>query len=190
MLISFYTDDWRYPEYAAALKAQCDALAVPSHIERLPTTGSYLRNTCLKPRFILDCLNRFQQPVLWVDVDADLRDVPRMDWRPADMAARPMPPERSRRWHVGTLWFDYNPRVLAFVQAWVDATGALSDESSLDKVWRDNRCAIICTELPPEYFGLPGREVADTIISHRISNGDSKRQEMAMAARLRAEGVT
>lgn len=36
VIVSFYTDDWKYPAYAALLKRQCDDLGLEHHIEMLP----------------------------------------------------------------------------------------------------------------------------------------------------------
>lgn len=189
-IISFYTKDWKYPQYAAALKADCERLNVPCRIEELPTTGSYLKNTCMKPQFILGKLSELKSPVLWVDVDASLYETPACDYK-SDFAARRMPEHRDRTWHVGTMWFNYTPSMISFIERWIENTGNLSDESALDKTWRDIGGTINTADLPPQYFYIEkkGQRIPQgTVIMHRISGGQIKRMEMPIARKKREAG--
>lgn len=193
-LISFYTNDWEYPKHAERLKRECEALGVPYKIEELKSTGSYLRNTCLKPQYILDCLKELKSPVLWVDVDASLFERPSLfsdvEWG-LDFAARRMPEHRDRTWHVGTMWFNYTPSMISFIERWIENTGNLSDESALDKTWKDIGDTITTADLPPEYFYIEkkGHRIPPgTIIMHRISGGPIKRMEMPIARKKREAG--
>ena len=63
LIISFYTDDWTYPQHADRLRGECDRLGLAHHIERRPSAGGYLENTCQKPTFILECLQRYGRPL-------------------------------------------------------------------------------------------------------------------------------
>lgn len=189
-LISFYTKDWKYPQYATALKMDCERLDVPYRIQELPTTGSYLKNTCLKPQFILDKLNELKSPVLWVDVDASLYGYPDCKYA-VDFAARRMPEHRDRTWHVGTMWFNYTPVMISFIQKWIENTGNLSDESALDRTWREIGDTITTADLPPEYFYIEkkGRSIPNgTVIMHRISKSPIKAMDMPVARKKREAG--
>jgi hypothetical protein len=189
-LISFYTKDWKYPQYAAALQVDCERLGVPYKIQCLESTGSYLKNTCLKPQFILDKLEQLKSPVLWVDCDASLLGKPVCDYG-VDFAARRMPETRDRTWHVGTMWFNYTPTMIKFVKRWIENTGNLSDESALDKTWREHGHTIQTSDLPPEYFYIERRgqrTPKDTVIMHRISDSQMKKMDMPMARKKRESG--
>lgn len=193
-LISFYTKDWQYPQHAKRLAAECDALGMPCVIEELPSTGSYLKNTCLKPQFILDKLRELKSPVLWVDVDASLLWFPDTSYYKCfnyDFAARRMSPERNRTWHVGTMWFNYTPVMIEFLERWIENTGNLSDESALEKTWQQFGATIDVVDLPPEYFYIEQRgkrPPTGTVIMHRISSSDMKRREMPIAKQKRDRG--
>jgi len=190
-LISFYTKDWKYPQHAQRLCGECEQLGVPCVIEELPTTGSYLKNTCLKPQFILDKLEELKSPVLWVDVDASLFKYPCFEDR-VDFAARRMAETRKRTWHVGTMWFDYTVHMIAFLKRWIENTGELSDESALERTWQELGDTLVTADLPPEYFYIERKgqtPPCDTVIMHRISDGPVKRAEMPVARRKREEGV-
>lgn len=198
-LISFYTKDWQYPKHATRLASECEALGIPYVIEELPSTGSYLKNTCLKPQFILDKLQQLKSPVLWVDVDASVFQYPQLldallefYWDTnVDFAARKMPEERNRTWHVGTMWFNCTSNMIDFLEHWIANTGNLSDESALEKTWQQFGTTIKAINLPPEYFYIQQRgkqPPADTVIMHRISNGDMKLREMSIAKEKREKG--
>lgn len=190
-LISFYTNDWKYPQHAKRLAVECENIGLYYVIEELPSTNSYLKNTCLKPQFILDKLLELKSSVLWVDVDGSVLKKPHMTYF-ADFAACPMNPDRKRTWHVGTMWFNYTPAMITFIKEWIRNTGNLSDESALEKTWQKHGYRLSTVELSKEYFQIEQRgkqPPSDTIIMHRISNGDVKRSEMPIARRKREEGV-
>lgn len=181
LIVSFYTDDSSYPQHAQRLRAECEQLGLAHHIERRASAGGYLQNTCQKPAFIRDCLAQFRRPVLWIDVDGTLRQRPEFflaqGW---DFQARRMPPQRPRTWHVGTMYWAPTPAALAFVDHWVERTGELSDESSLEQSWRALGHTLTARDIPPTYFEIPIRQRPMTpqcVIFHRLSDGASKRQQ-------------
>lgn len=196
-VISFYTKDWRYSEYASKMRKDCDLLQIDNVIEELPSTGSYLKNTCLKPRFILDKLKQLKSPVLWVDVDAKIMKRPDIfciddfDKR-YDFAAKKMSEQRTRTWHVGTIYCNYTHAMIQFLEEWIKNTGEISDESALEFTWQNNKELLRTTDIPNEYFfiqrlgfGVP----QDTVIMHRISSGESKKREMPNAIKRAKEGI-
>ena len=192
-IISFYTDDWEYPRHAKRLRAECGSLGIDNYIVELPSTGSYLKNTCLKPRFILDCLMKFKEPVLWIDVDASILDYPHLAGiLEVDFAARMMAEDRARTWHVGTMWFNYTQAMVIFLESWIENTGKLSDESALEKTWSDNGWMLTTHSLPPEYFYIIRYRhhmiPEGTIIAHRISSGESKKNELPGAIEYAKNG--
>ncbi|MEA2080461.1 MAG: hypothetical protein U9P00_11505, partial [Pseudomonadota bacterium] len=72
-LISFFADiDSRsyYSDHAKRLSQACQTFAIPHDIRPLRSRGSYRRNCLHKPRFILDRLNEYCEPLLWLDVDS------------------------------------------------------------------------------------------------------------------------
>lgn len=190
-VISFYTNDWKYPQFAKKLVADCNRIGVPNRIEERRSTGSYLRNTCMKPKFILDKLVELKSPVLWIDCDGSLcREPTFFHGLDCDMAAKRMPATRARTWHVGTLWLNYTPAALAFMERWIDNTGAISDESALEKTWRE--APINVADIPPEYFRiLQQRKVPKPgdVICHRISDGEVKKRELPGAIKRGKAGI-
>lgn len=81
-LISFYADIDGSNFYSSSGKRmihRCKRLGIDHHIVELKSQRNYFKNTLMKPQFILDCLKKFNQPVLWVDVDSIIHRKPVLD---------------------------------------------------------------------------------------------------------------
>lgn len=193
-IISFYTQDWQYPQHAQRLAQECDALGLEHRIECLPSTGSYIGNTCMKSTYVLRCLESETGPLLWVDVDGSVLTYPHelVDLQGADIAARRRRAvnEYGYTWHVGTLWFSGNDASRDFARAWSQhPTG--TDENKFDQAWRGRQHTLKIWELPAHYFVILSHAnrhavPAGTVVAHRISNSDMKRQEKAQSRAIRA----
>lgn len=191
LLISFYTKDWEYPQHARRLRTECNGLQIEHDIRELKSTGSYLKNTCMKPEFILLMLMEHKRPVLWVDVDAsvykNLHELGALARLGFDFAARPITNQkRTRKWHVGTMWFNPTVATLVFLKAWITRCGDMTDESALEQCWQKGEMAALKThELGTEYFQIlrhaNTRPPIQTVIAHRISTGASKKTELPLA---------
>lgn len=190
-IISFYTPDWEYPAYAKKMRDDCMALGLSHSIQELPNTGSYLKNTCMKPNFIRFQLRTRNEPVLWVDVDGTILKKPEylngLIPPEIDFGARPITDKkRTRKWHVGTLYFRPTARAFDFLDAWCENTGSMTDESALDATWKSRKYPLNALELPREYFQLLPNAWAEaapnTVIAHRISGGEQKQFEVRKAA--------
>lgn len=194
-VISFYTKDWYYEHYSKELKEDCKRLGLNFKIEELPSTGSYLKNCCLKPQYILDKLLETKAPVLWVDVDGKILKKPIFFdalEKDVDFAARKMSRYRKRTWHVGTMWFNYTPAMIAFLESWILNTGGISDESGLEKAWRLNKLSLITSDIPEEYFIIEPKSKMipqNTVIFHRISEGAAKKRELPQAIIKAKRGI-
>ncbi|MFM7851763.1 MAG: hypothetical protein ACKO96_07535, partial [Flammeovirgaceae bacterium] len=63
---SFYRDS------ANKLESKIKLLGGRIHKEELPSLGSYANNCLRKPKFILNCILRFNEPVIWIDADSEV----------------------------------------------------------------------------------------------------------------------
>jgi hypothetical protein len=178
LIVSFFTKDWEYPEHGRRLKKECADLGLDSHIVELKSTGSYIKNCCMKPFFLRTCLQTFNRPVLWIDVDGSILKKPDFfldtEW---DFQAKRMGPHRKRIYHVGTIWINNTPKALEFVDKWCEKTGDMTDESSLDQTLKSQEWDFRHRDIPPEYFVIAKRPSPEAVIFHRISSGQSKQQE-------------
>lgn len=174
-VVSFYTPTWEYPEHAARLTRECDALGLPHHIVELPDAGSYLANTRLKPTFLRDTMAELDRPLLWIDVDGSIFARPDALRYDVDFMGRLMPASRDRKWHVGTLYFNATGPAKALLQAWDEAAQRGSDEAAFDVAWQTFTGSH--AELPASYFDVLGpsdQPAPDTVICHRLSTSESK----------------
>jgi len=74
-LIAYYTEGDKnnfYVKCAANLEAQCKKFGFDYYFEKKSSLKDYTKNCKLKPKFILDCLSKFNEPLLFLDIDADL----------------------------------------------------------------------------------------------------------------------
>jgi len=194
-VISFYTPTWEYPNYATKMEVACKTMGLESYIVHVRDTGDWITNTRIKPKFIYEALQELQRPVLWIDVDGTLVSVPELfkEEYPFDFAARKMASHRDRIWQVGTLYFNYTPAALAFLEEWNKRLkdDTWSDELSLDDMWKEQGKEVQnlrVDELPKEYFqmlrGDNTQPLRNSVICHRASKGVSKMQTMK---RMRAK---
>jgi hypothetical protein len=181
-VVSFYTPDWKYPEYAQSLIKDCVRLGLDYSIEPKPSTSTYVGNCNLKPYFIRDKLQTLKKPILWMDVDGSIVSLPDLLLTTSidnfDMAGN-----RSRRdinrIHVGSIWFNYTNITMEFINTWCEAIAARGiDDEVFNRVWQKFSDKIKFYELPPEYFVIldtPDSPIPDnSCIIHRLSNSSLK----------------
>lgn len=178
VIVSFYTNDWDYPLYAEQLRENCNSLGLDCYIVQKDSLNDYVKNCNMKPFFIKEMLERFKKPILWMDVDGSIVSMPVLlsdqTVKDFDIAGNRSQRDRSRV-HVGSIWFNYSPTTLSFVDAWCEAIVKQGiDDAVFNGVWTKFVDKIKFFELPPEYFVIlptPKSPVpADSCIVHRLSN--------------------
>jgi hypothetical protein len=184
-VISFYTPDWEYPNYAHKMKDDCDRIGLHHHIVEKPDSKDWLKNTRMKPQFIYETLLELKRPVLWIDVDGSILNLPEIfkgDY-PFDFAAKKKSNLSDRIWHVGTMYFNYTPSALEFLEEWCEkiVDDEWSDELSLDILWKkhsETKDSLRSSDIPRQYFKILNNHNRqpewDTVICHRASEGKSK----------------
>ena len=78
-IVSFYSDPIHtnyYSQSAKLLKSDCDRLKLDYYIENIKGHSEYKKNCKMKPFFILECIRKFKQPVVWVDCDSRIVKTP------------------------------------------------------------------------------------------------------------------
>ena len=182
-VISYYTQDWRYPEYAQKLREDCQRLGLKYHIIEKPSTNSYVGNCQLKAFFIRDMLMQLKQPIFWMDADGSILKYPELliheEILNHDMAGN-HPENAPHRVHVGSIWFNYTPKTMEFVNTWcggIERKHGL-DDAAFNGTWDYMKNDIKFLALPKEYFfihkdmRLPANK--DAVILHRLSSSDLK----------------
>jgi len=179
LIISFYTDDWEYPNHAEQLKSTCNELGFENYIIEKPSTKNYIKNTAIKPFFIKECLEKFKRPVTWIDVDALILKKFTLDISDVDMLACE---QHDRKWSVSFLSINYTPAALNFLTEWCNETQSKlpgkTDEAALERAWQSQKNNINIRPLPEtfNFVKWSGKLTIpeDTIICIQLSTWEDK----------------
>lgn len=179
LIISFFTEDWEYPQHAARFKAECDALGLKYFVEQKESTKDYIKNTGIKPFFIRECLHQFRRPVFWIDIDAMLIRPVDVEMQDYDFAACKYFNRRlQREWAVATLCFNHTPNAYRFLDLWCENSLRGTDEASFDETWLAIRKEMKPLVLPNTYNFVRwsnSLEIPpDTVICHQLSKSEDK----------------
>lgn len=181
LVVSFYTPNGDYPEHAARLQSECEALGLDYRIEERPDTGSYLGNCRKKANYIQGCLYGFLRPLLWVDVDSTILRAPTGIREDVDFMGRAKPHRDERAWHVDVMYFNATRPASDLVDLWVEHLTDHSDEHAFDAAWKSGRWQGSWSELPAEYADAPGG-----VVTFRRSRSPEKRAAHKMLRARRA----
>jgi hypothetical protein len=177
LIISFYTRDTIYEKEVEDLKTSCQALGVQTFIEGIRDQGSWQKNCCHKPLFILQCLERFQRPLLWVDADAILLRNPRLACTDADVGFYFNDFTRKIA-RSGTIYTAPTEGACQFLKAWhcsCEATYArmpelpFGDQGQIPDVLTRLDSTLKIARLPLEYIHIFDRDnilLEKTVILH------------------------
>lgn len=183
-IVSFYTKTWEYEKYSHLMKMDCNRLNLAYNIKEVTKNDIWFNLTRIKPLVLKEILAEERRPILWIDVDGSLYHKPDFFKLPAqyDLMMKRKPLTHSRVWHVGTMFFNYNDRVLKFIDRWIEYTEMYpdaSDELCLDHMWKAGEMEhlAIPADIPAEYFYMPPNQTPkpSTIIMHRESKGNDKK---------------
>jgi hypothetical protein len=140
-LISFYSEpnseSTYYSEHAKRLKSECEQLEITHLIENIPSRGNYLLNCFFKPQFILDCWEKIENPILWLDVDSSIIRKPNFDYlEKTDFAAVKMKPGYNLPIWAHCLYFNKTENAKRIITNWKK----LSEEAclKLDRTYGDH----------------------------------------------------
>ena len=76
LIVSYYTQNTVYQLEVQNLIASCEKWGLEHHIEPIPSFGSWERNCCYKPFFLMEKMQQFKRPLFWVDADAVFERAP------------------------------------------------------------------------------------------------------------------
>jgi len=176
LIISFYTPDWNYPEFAAKLKSDCERLGLNHHFEKLASTGHYDQNCNLKPAFIRDTIIRVQQPVFWMDIDGTILNFPPIppEAYKHDIALNRLP-WRANPWCVSSMLFNPTQNTKILLNRWISLTDKKIDHDAFICAVKEIKDLSIF-ELAPEYITFVKKNVPQEAcyIVHRVSTSTLK----------------
>ena len=190
-VISFYSDiDGKtyYSDHAKRLKEQLFRLGVPHDIREKQSLGSYQKNCLSKPQFIYQLLVEKQQPVVWLDIDSDVRkplNIFDMFKGNTDIAVA-CSTNKLHAAKASPIYFDFNSKALEFLQHW----SFMARQMAKNGQWFDHEALIGILHsfyqkegvrmkfIGPEYCVWPGHEDENSVIVMGLADVDSKKEAL------------
>lgn len=176
VFVSFYTDNWEYPQRAEQLTAQLDVLELRHDIRLMEQGTDWMANTRIKARYIRMMLDIYPF-IVWLDVDSDVHQRPCMLMEfSEDLLLRPHATVPGRAWHVSVMGWKSTRQTMALCDAWIkqaDAVGG-TDEAAFDVVINRFTETVSIRDMPLEYHRLQHEPRKNAIISIGISQDEDK----------------
>lgn len=120
--ISFYSNRSGTNYYSTMyerMKSRLDELDATYHIEELESKDNYMLNCLMKPQFILDCIKKFDEPLVWVDIDCTVNQLPdEFDSVETDIAFA-LREHDNQTPHSALLFFNNTEKSIAFLEEWI-----------------------------------------------------------------------
>lgn len=190
-VISFYSDiDGKtyYSDHAKRIKTQLDSLGIPNDIREKPSLGTYQKNCLSKPQFIYTLLVEKQRPIVWLDIDSDVRKslsiFDRFNGNTDLVVACSHPKLHAAK--ASPIYLDFNSKTLEFLQHWIFMTKQMMRNGQ----WFDHEALIGLLHsfyqkegfnmkfLGPDYCVWPGNENENSIVVMGLADVDSKKQAL------------
>ena len=190
-VISFYSDiDGKtyYSDHAKRLIQQLVGLGIPHDIREKTSLGSYQQNCLSKPQFIYQLLVEKQAPVVWLDIDSDVRKslaIFDMFRGNTDIAVA-CSTNKLHAAKASPIFFDFNSKALEFLQHWsfmarqMAKTGQWFDHEALIGILHSfyQKDGVRMKFIGPEYCVWPGHENENSIIVMGLADADSKKSAL------------
>lgn len=187
-IVTFYT-----PEYAGEVEPWVESIkatVLPYFIDVMVSKGSWRANVGMKPQFLLDMLDLYKEPILWIDMDGrvvgDLHYlglapgqydfgawfIPWDQMNPADRPGGPLTLHDGIS--SGTMFWNNTPAAIEFLNRWVAAEHGQHryGQIVLGEVWHNQRPIDLRTwRMPQAWFKVFDRpwkrgESGPPIIEH------------------------
>lgn len=140
MVVGYFTEGSLYEREARRMEYSARQLGISIHLEPVPDRGSWLANVRAKPAILTALRNRFDGPLLYVDVDAIFHQDPwpYLDFHPQDVAYCTMRDGLARS---GTILIKDTTGARNFLAEWqrrLDANPADWDQAPLTAMLIDS----------------------------------------------------
>jgi hypothetical protein len=141
IVISYYTKNTLYEKEALDLIASCKDLNLKHFIEPVENLGSWEKNCCMKPSFILSHLQKLKAPILWVDADAVIvNPLSYFSKLKCDIAFRRKMKDDVYEVLSGTLFVNYTQKAIDLLKTWqAECQYQLDNRKENVEVW-DQKC--------------------------------------------------
>jgi hypothetical protein len=182
LFITYYSDispSTFYKDCAGKLKQKIEQLGGKIYIEELPNLGSYAANCLRKPKYILECLEKYKQPLIWIDADSVVNQLPiEFDNIDADVACV----EKANGCPESALiYFNNTEKTKQFLEKWTE--GCSTDKPELDHpvlkdLWYNKNYKEKRVSLPDTICSVRNDSKVQIILSNTIGKREHTRHVM------------
>ncbi|WOG29986.1 polysaccharide pyruvyl transferase family protein [Endozoicomonas sp. 8E] len=172
VIVSFCAGDEYYFEAAEHLKKRCDELGFQHSIVSIDIEeGTDWAKICrLKSKFYYDKLRELRKPILWIDVDSDIKYIPEFlcsgnvdfsaFYRGFKDVSSFNPIEFARTWAPSFLYFSYSDGGLKLTEEIYKAEqnyqGNATDDYFLEEGWKAIGSEIVALPIPRKFLSVNG----------------------------------
>lgn len=138
LVVSYYTQDTLYQLEVQNLIASCEKWGLEHQVEPITSFGSWEKNCCFKPLFLLKKLQQIRQPLFWVDADAVFERKPEwLDVFDKDLAVRINEAwEGDSKVNSGSIYVNATEGAVKLLKLWgQECIDALSNPQRTQEVW-------------------------------------------------------
>ena len=127
-ICGFYTANTPYESEIQGLITSCRKFGIEPYIKEYKSRGTWSLNCCIKPEFILHCMEKFPDSnILYLDADSVLLSPPTyFSGLTCDIGFHF---RRNINIFAGTIFIKNCKETLAFIKKWISACAGLSDNS-------------------------------------------------------------
>ena len=183
LVISFFTIGTPYQQEAKRLIESCERFNIEHHIVGIAPGENWTATCALKGPFVAECMRKFERPVLWIDVDAEVVRFPSLfENLECDVAAY-----RGRRLLSGTVYFGNSDAARNVAEDWSNRCVRRSgvwDQLLLDDALRATRRRVVFRQLPQGYCKIFDKPWAEEPQTAYIVHYQASRRLAGKRARL------
>ncbi len=137
-VVSYYTKGTGYEEEVKNLIESCERFSMPYEIDAIDSLGSWEKNCCFKPQFLLEKLKKLQSPILWLDADSVVNKKPILfEGIDCDIAVRifdELPSDHPSKVISGTVFVNASEKAATLLEDWAKECKAML-QSGAEEVW-------------------------------------------------------
>jgi len=190
-VVSFFTPQKIYRDFAAELKIACDAVGLDHFVVEAEDRGSWVANCARKGTFCLEMMHLLERPILWIDADGKPKRSPdllvdtdvdfavyafdgprrrRLPGGSGEYAELPADwPDPARWMNSGTVYFGHTSKSLELLERWAELClerPSSWDQHLLQEAWCEVKPDTLW--LPRSYCDIGGKKGA--VIAHDLAS--------------------
>ena len=168
VVCAFYTPNYR--DDVERLEISLKAFGHEYHLQEFERLPTWEQNTGIKPKFLLECLERFDgKDVLYLDADAFIRrKMDGFDDFEGDIGIHFNEKGGSHTIRTGTIYLRNNQNTRQFMQDWIEAQTTnlkFNDQDSFEVAYKQKK-AVTFFNLPVEYVKIYDRDDVKAYVEH------------------------